>query len=42
MTKCERCEVEFETKNDSKLCPECKEIALAELDADSDECLSCQ
>ena len=47
MSKCKQCEKEFKV-NDSLdefevFCSQqCKEEALAELDSDSDECLSCQ
>jgi len=41
--KCDKCESEFVAySTESKLCEECKQQALAELDNDSDECLSCQ
>jgi uncharacterized Zn ribbon protein len=41
--KCDKCETEFVAYNtEAKLCKECKEEALAELDRNSDECLSCQ
>ena len=41
---CKKCEKEFETTNESNLfcSDECKQEALADLDKDSDECLSCQ
>ena len=41
---CKKCKKEFETKNEFNLfCSvECKQEALADLDKDSDECLSCQ
>jgi hypothetical protein len=44
MKKCKQCEKEFESKDELDLfCgQQCKEKALAELDSDSDECLSCQ
>ena len=44
MKKCKQCEKEFEPKDELDLfCgQQCKEEALAELDFDSDECLSCQ
>ena len=44
MKKCKQCEKEFEPKDEFDLfCgQQCKEEALAELDSDSDECLSCQ
>ena len=44
MKKCKQCEKEFEPKDELDLfCnQDCKEEALAELDSDSDECLSCQ
>ena len=39
-----QCEKEFEPKDELDIfCnQDCKEEALAELDSDSDECLSCQ
>jgi hypothetical protein len=42
--KCKQCEKEFEQKDELDMfCgQQCKEEALAELDSDSDECLSCQ
>ena len=41
--KCDKCETEFVAYNtEAKLCKACKEEALAELDRNSDECLSCQ
>ena len=41
--KCDKCETEFVAYNiEAKLCKVCKEEALAELDNNSDECLSCQ
>jgi Zn finger protein HypA/HybF involved in hydrogenase expression len=41
--KCEKCKEEFITYNEATVyCEECKKEALAELDANSDECLSCQ
>ena len=42
--ECKQCKKEFELKDElDLLCSqECKEEALAELDSDSDECLSCQ
>jgi hypothetical protein len=42
--QCKQCEKEFEPKDELDLfCgQQCKEEALAELDSDSDECLSCQ
>ncbi len=44
MKKCKQCEKEFEPKDELDMfCgQDCKEEALAELDSDSDECLSCQ
>ena len=44
MKQCKQCEKEFEPKDQLDLfCgQQCKEEALAELDSDSDECLSCQ
>jgi len=41
---CNKCKKEFETKNEFNLfcSDECKQEALADLDKDSDECLSCQ
>ena len=47
MKQCKQCEKEFEVKDSldefELFCSkECKEEALAELDSDSDECLSCQ
>ena len=45
MTKnCNKCKKEFEAKEELDLfcSQECKEEALADLDNDSDECLSCQ
>ena len=41
---CKKCKKEFETKNKFNLfcSDECKQEALADLDKDSDECLSCQ
>ena len=46
MTKknCSKCKKEFEAKDEmvSFCSDECKQEALAELDKDSDECLSCQ
>lgn len=42
--KCEKCKEEFIAHNDfQKFCSDdCKQEALAELDSNSDECLSCQ
>ena len=42
--ECKQCKKEFEPKDELELfCSQgCKEEALAELDSDSDECLSCQ
>ena len=42
--KCKRCQKDYETNNELDLfcSQDCKEQALAELDSDSDECLSCQ
>ena len=45
MTKqCKQCEKDFEAKTefDSFCSQDCKEEALAALDSNSDECLSCQ
>jgi hypothetical protein len=44
MKQCKQCKKEFEPKDEFDLfcSQECKEEALAELDSDSDECLSCQ
>jgi len=44
MKQCKQCEKKFEPKDELDLfCSQnCKEEALAELDSDSDECLSCQ
>jgi hypothetical protein len=44
MKQCKQCKKEFEPKDELDLfCgQDCKEEALAELDSDSDECLSCQ
>ncbi len=45
MTKqCKQCKEEFETTDELKsFCSDdCKQIALAKLDSNSDECLSCQ
>jgi len=41
---CNKCKKEFEAKENRDLfcSQECKQEALAELDSDSDECLSCQ
>ena len=42
--QCNQCKEEFETQNElNSFCSnECKQQALAELDRNSDECLSCQ
>jgi endogenous inhibitor of DNA gyrase (YacG/DUF329 family) len=42
--KCQQCEKSFEAKDelDNFCSSECKQEALAELDSNSDECLSCQ
>ena len=42
--QCKQCEEAFDAQNQFDLfcSKECKEEALAELDSDSDECLSCQ
>ena len=42
--QCKQCEEAFNAKDQFDLfcSKECKEEALAELDSDSDECLSCQ
>jgi hypothetical protein len=42
--ECKQCNNEFELKDELDIfcSDECKEEALAELDSDSDECLSCQ
>jgi len=42
--QCKQCEEAFDAKDELDLfCgQQCKEEALAELDLDSDECLSCQ
>jgi len=42
--KCVQCKQEFETEDQHQsICSEeCKQQALAELDRESDECLSCQ
>jgi len=42
--ECKQCKKEFEPKDELDLfCgQECKEEALAALDSDSEECLSCQ
>ena len=42
--QCKQCEEAFDAKDqfDMFCSKECKEEALAELDSDSDECLSCQ
>ena len=44
MKNCKKCEQEFQPKDDLDIfcSQDCKEEALAELDSDSDECLSCQ
>ena len=44
MKKCKQCKKEFEPKDEFDMfCgDECKQEALADLDKDSDECLSCQ
>ena len=44
MKKCKQCKEAFDAKDEFDLfcSKECKEEALAELDSDSDECLSCQ
>ena len=47
MKQCKQCQKEFKVKDSldefELFCSkECKEEALAELDSDSDECLSCQ
>ena len=41
---CKQCKKEFEQKDELDLfcSQDCKEEALAELDSNSDECLSCQ
>ena len=41
---CNKCKKEFEPKDELDMfCSEdCKQEALADLDSDSDECLSCQ
>ena len=41
---CKQCKQEFEQKDELDLfcSQDCKEEALAALDSDSDECLSCQ
>ena len=42
---CKQCDVEFETTEfemKAFCSDECKQEALAELDSNSDECLSCQ
>ena len=41
---CNKCKKEFEAKEELDLfcSDECKQEALADLDSDSDECLSCQ
>ena len=42
--KCQQCEKSFEAKDelDNFCSSECKQEALAELDSNFDECLSCQ
>jgi len=42
--KCKQCKKEFEAKDELDIfcSQDCKEEALADLDNDSDECLSCQ
>jgi hypothetical protein len=42
--KCKQCNEKFEQEDELDIfCgDECKQEALAELDSDSDECLSCQ
>jgi hypothetical protein len=42
--QCKKCEEFFDTEDHLEFfcSKECKEEALAELDSDSDECLSCQ
>ena len=44
MKKCKQCDNEFESQDESKVfcSDECKQEALAALDSNSDECLSCQ
>ena len=44
ITDCNKCEKEFEPKDEFDMfCgDECKQEALADLDKDRDECLSCQ
>ena len=44
MKTCKQCKKEFEPKDELDLfcSQDCKEEALAELDSNSDECLSCQ
>ena len=41
---CNQCKKEFEAKEELDMfcSQECKQEALADLDSDSDECLSCQ
>ena len=41
---CNKCKKEFEAKEDLDMfcSDDCKQEALADLDSDSDECLSCQ
>ena len=42
--QCQQCKENFETTDETKLfcSDECKQEALAALDSNSDECLSCQ
>jgi hypothetical protein len=44
MTNCKKCKKEFEAKEEFDMfcSQDCKEEALADLDKDSEECLSCQ
>ena len=44
MKKYNKCEKEFQPKDELDMfcSDECKQEALADLDSDSDECLSCQ
>ena len=44
MKKCKQCKKEFQPKDELDIfcSQDCKEEALADLDKDSDECLSCQ
>jgi hypothetical protein len=44
MKNCNKCKKEFEPKDELDMfcSQDCKEEALADLDNDSDECLSCQ